>query len=163
MSRWHLAALTAGVLALVPAPAYAAGAYPAPSPVVNVNHATVTRGGTVRLTGVLGPNDTVTVHISYGAGLGSVAAVTTADGTGAFAVTLTLSAVGTATITALGQPSGDTATTVVQIVRPAVPVEDDLDLPTTGVRLEPILDAGAALITIGGLLVGLALVRRRSG
>jgi len=170
MTSRRLAALTAAAIILIlsPVPALALE-YPPPPPTLTVSAGTITVGGSVVVSGRLGPNDTVTVSVNYGGGGGGsvpeivplpavVVATTSADDAGNFSATVRLTRTGRATITATGSPSGLSASVTVRVLARAG------GIPTTGAsgeRLGTMLAGGAGAVALGALLLWLTLARRR--
>lgn len=149
MARKLLSVLAIGILGLVAfggtATAEPGAPYPAPqiTVIVNVtvNITIINVGGTVIFSGTgFDPGEAIDVAVSYSApsGLRSSPArtemaatkrlATTADSTGAFSTPVTLTQVGTATLTATGATSGKTASLTVQ----ALSGDDAVPAGTTG-------------------------------
>jgi LPXTG-motif cell wall-anchored protein len=157
-------ALLVGMLILVPTPALARPAdYPAPSPDLTVDHASVSSGGSVGVAGVVAPRDTVTITVCYNGRDCSVVDIVTANGSGVFSVAFRLTRPGTATVTAVGEPSGHTAVTTVLVLSTDNSDTDTIGLPRTGMSLTPLLGvAGGALLVGLVLLLLVAALRRRA-
>ena len=158
MTGRRLLAVLAGAFLFLPAPAYAQSSdYPPPSPDLTVNHGTVAPGGSVDVTGTVSPGDTVTITACYSGGNCIREGTVTAGCDGSFSLALALSSSGTVTITAVGSPSGHTATTTVHVV-----AQDSDALPTTGANLTPLFwMAGGALLVGGAVVLLVRLTRRR--
>ena len=108
---------TATTLLIAPAAAHAEP-YPAEPPAAEISDGTVSDGGAVTFTGQgFLPGETVSISISYeGSAAAQAAMSVTADEDGTFSVQLTLSQVGTATLTAVGLMSGVTVTQNVEVL-----------------------------------------------
>lgn len=164
-----LAALAVGL----PATAASADEYPPPPPALSATPGTVIAGSTVTVTGInFGPNDLVTLTVSTNTNAApapadavyvpvaySAAAQVTvqADANGSFTTFLTLHTPGLATITAVGDPSGRTASTTVRVL----PVGKGLPVTGTSTNYAGLALAGSAVAAIGVLLMVLARSRRQ--
>jgi hypothetical protein len=135
---------TATALLIAPAAAHAEP-YPAEPPASTISDATVTDGGVITFSGRgFLPGETVSISISYeGSAAAQAAMSVTASEDGTFSVQLTLSQVGTATLTAVGLTSGVTVTQMVEVLSESDGDNDNGDdndtsagggstLPTTG-------------------------------
>jgi hypothetical protein len=184
-----LAALATAVL-IAPAPAQAVP-YPAEPPSSSVSTGEVADGGTVTFRGKgFLPGERIVITISYGGSDSNAAAKATsgrfvpaamtlprrsdfnvaATSAGSFSVTLKLTRVGTATLTARGLTSGRTVTQVVEVVASsdggdATAGGSNDNLPTTGSSGRVLflsLYAGLGAILIGAGIMWLTRSRRRS-
>jgi hypothetical protein len=152
--------------------------YPAPPVSLTANVGTIVVGGTVTITGDgFGGCDRVQIYVTYGpadavslapASCGASAVQThpgsghtvTVDANGHFVTTVRLTTVGTATIIAIGAPSGFYASTTVQVTAALQQMANESD---SGQSAGASVSAGAVLaLTLPLLALALALVHRRS-
>lgn len=164
-----LAALAVGL----PATAAVADEYPPPPPALVATPGAVIAGSTTTVTGTgFGPNDLVTLTITYqvnaapapdGAAyvpVGYSAAArqqVQADANGSFTTVVRLTTPGLAIITATGSPSGRTASTTVRVL----PVGGALPVTGSSTNYAGLALAGSAVAAAGALLVVLARSRRQ--
>jgi hypothetical protein len=173
-------AAATGVALLSLAPA-GAEPYPPAEPTLTASAGTVVVGTAVGLSGSgFDSGEKVTIEVSYGPATAlrftpdradpsepvaaalvarSVPAMAshtvTADADGDFTATETLTVIGRATITAIGESSGPSGSIVITVVAAADA------LPTTGSSAGGLIWTGVALIGGGGfLLLGMLLLRR---
>lgn len=114
VTGWRLAAVLVGVLVFTPQPALAED-YPAPSPVLDTSTGTVRPGGTVTISGVLGPFDHVTIDVDWGDGSSGGAALTPAATTGRAVFTPAIDSGGASIAPAIENGGGAVITPVVII------------------------------------------------
>jgi hypothetical protein len=183
----HLLVGTVAIAALAVAAPAQAEPYPIGEPAIEVPAGTTVTEGSFQFVGhSFGPNDVVTITISYrGTGMGRLKGarvapatvaesanaalpvslpnrapvVVNADANGDFVATITFTQTGLATITASGEPSG-----VVQSV--TVNVVADTGLPLTGDDGSTVTTAvvvGTAAVIAGALLLWLSIAVRRRG
>lgn len=170
-------ALLIAVLAAIagtPPPAYAVPApYPAEPPASSISDGTVEPGGSVTFSGGgFLPYEKVSISVDYGVSDNAAAfrpaalrtiLTTTADGKGFFSISVRLHKAGTATIKAVGQTSGVSVVSTVEVAPAAgrdggrTPGRDDDALPTTG----PSIAVGTASILVGAVVLMVTRKRRR--
>jgi hypothetical protein len=164
---------------LFPATAAVAHPYPPPPVSLTANVGTIVVGGTVTITGNgFGGCDLVKIYVTYGpaaaavltpAKCGATVAAplvlpgfdhsVTADSNGHFVTTVKLTTVGTATITAIGFPSGFFASTTVQVTASLQQMASESD---SGQSAGSNISAGAvAALTLPVLALALVLILRR--
>jgi hypothetical protein len=157
----RLLGLLFGLLAVagVTAAPSAAFAYPPTPPTGNVSSGTVGTNGHVSFSGTAGPNEVITVTVTYSSGAPSQTETVTADGAGAWSIDIQLEHPGTATLSATGLSGTVTQTVLVQAASTG-----DGGLAVTGLaggRLPQMLLSGFGAVLFGGLLVFAAVRWRR--
>jgi hypothetical protein len=170
----HLLVGTAAIAALAVAAPAQAEPYPAGVPRLSVPSGTTVTTGSFQFFGhSFGPNDVVTIVVTYGQALGRDHAsvvpialtrrvapvVVNADAEGEFVATVTFTRTGLATITASGEPSGVVESVTVNVIA-------DTGLPLTGDDGSTVTTAvvvGTAAVIAGALLLWLSIAVRRRG
>jgi hypothetical protein len=161
-----------------PPPSYPPPSYPPPPPSLTASAGTVFVGATVTIVGNgFGGCDLIRIYITYQTTAGAVLSPArcgavppagppgfnhsvTADANGHFQTIVSLTTVGTATITAVGFPSGFSAsTTVIVLAAAQQQMASQRDSGRPGLSIS----AGAvAAFTVPLLALALALIRRRA-
>ncbi len=149
--------LAAAVMGLILPTAASADPYPADTPDLGVSSETVTVGSTDVLVGSgFGANDTIRITIQYDEFLARAQTVR-ADASGDFRTTILLTEAGIAIVTAIGDPSGVSASVVVHDLQPGSA------LPVTGQSGTALWLAliGSAVLATGVVVLVLVRSRRR--
>ena len=160
--------LLAGFAMTFAPPAHAQVEYPPAPPTGGVSDSTVRRNGTVTFSGKSTPFDTVTVSVAYANGRKETVGTVNADADGNWAMAMSLSYPGVATLSA-ATSNGVVTQQVVVLARSANSSNSssDTQLATTGVangQLPTITLIGAGTVMLGALLVVAGVRwRRRTG